>query len=91
MPAARALQADLIPEKIRGKLFGRMGACFSLGAVLGPVLSTWIFAVYRYKTFEIGGLVIKGAGLPFIISSFIGLFSLFLLLAFVEEPKRKAS
>lgn len=91
MPAARALQADLIPEKIRGKLFGRMGACFSLGAVLGPVLSTWVYAVYRYKTFEIGGLVIKGAGLPFIISSFIGLFSLFLLLAFVEEPKRKAS
>lgn len=91
MPAARALQADLIPEKIRGKLFGRMGACFSLGAVLGPVLSTWVYAVYRYKTFEIGSLVIKGAGLPFIISSFIGLFSLFLLLAFVEEPKRKAS
>ncbi len=91
MPAARALQADLIPEKIRGKLFGRMGACFSLGAVLGPVLSTWVYDVYRYKTFEIGSLVIKGAGLPFIISSFIGLFSLFLLLAFVEEPKRKAS
>ena len=91
MPAARALQADLIPEKIRGKLFGRMGACFSLGAVLGPILSTWVYDIYRYKTFEIGSLVIKGAGLPFFISSFIGLFSLFILLAFVEEPKRKAN
>jgi MFS family permease len=90
-PAARALQADLIPEKIRGKLIGRMGAFFSLGAILGPVLSTWVYDVYRYKTFEIGSLVIKGAGIPFFISSFIGLFSLFLLLAFVEEPKRKAS
>jgi MFS family permease len=91
MPASRALQADLIPEKIRGKLFGRMGAFFSLGAILGPVLSTWVYDVYRYKTFEVGSLVIKGAGLPFFISSFIGFFSLFLLLAFVEEPKRKAS
>ena len=91
MPAARALQADLIPEKIRGKLFGRMGACFSLGAILGPVLSTWVYDVYRYKTFEVGNLVIKGAGLPFFISGFIGLFSTFLLLAFVEEPKKKAS
>lgn len=90
MPASRALQADLIPEKIRGKLFGRMGAFFSLGAILGPILSTWIYDTYRYKTFEIGSLVIKGAGLPFFISSFIGLFSLFLLLAFVEEPKRKS-
>ena len=90
MPASRALQADLIPEKIRGKLFGRMGAFFSLGAVLGPILSTWIYDTYRYHTFEIGSLVIRGAGLPFFISSFIGLFSLFLLLAFVEEPKRKS-
>lgn len=88
MPASRALQADLIPEKIRGKLFGRMGAFFSLGAVLGPILSTWIYDTYRYKTFKISSLVIKGAGLPFFISSFIGLISLFLLLAFIEEPKR---
>jgi MFS family permease len=89
MPASRALQADLIPEKIRGKLFGRMGAFFSVGAILGPILSTWIYDTYRHHTFKIGSLVVKGAGFPFFISSFIGLISLVLLLTLVEEPQRK--
>ena len=92
MPASRALNADLIPEKIRGKLFGRLGAFFSLGAILGPVLSTWIYAAYRYQTFGVpwlGNLAVRGAGFPFFVSSIIGLFSLSLVLAFVEEPKRR--
>lgn len=91
MPASRALNADLIPEATRGKLFGRMSAFFSIGAILGPILSTWIYATYRFQVFKfsfLGGLVVKGAGLPFFISSMIGLISLFLLLVFVEEPKR---
>jgi len=92
MPASRALNADLIPEKVRGKLFGRMAAFFSLGAILGPVLSTWIYDAYRFQVFEVpwlGNLVVRGVGIPFFVSSAIGLFSLFLLLAFVEEPGRR--
>ena len=91
MPASRALNADLIPEKVRGKLFGRLAAFFSLGAILGPVLSTWIYDIYRFSTFQIpwlGNVSVRGAGIPFFVSSVIGLFSLFLLLAFVEEPRR---
>ena len=91
MPAPRALRADLIPEKVRGKLFGRFAAFFSLGAILGPVLSTWLYDAYRFSTFKIpwlGNLVVRGAGIPFFVSSAMGLFSLFLLLAFVEEPRR---
>jgi MFS family permease len=92
MPASRALNADLIPEKARGKLFGRLAAFFSLGAVLGPVLSTWIYDAHSFQSFEVpwlGNLIVKGAGIPFFVSSAIGLFSLFLLLAFVEEPRRR--
>jgi len=92
MPASRALNADLIPEKVRGKLFGRLAAFFSLGAILGPVLSTLLYDAYGSQTFKVpwlGNLVVRGAGIPFFVSSAIGLFSLFLLLAFVEEPKRK--
>ncbi len=92
MPASRALNADLIPEKVRGKLFGRMAACFSLGAILGPVLSTWIYDVYRFQVFEVpwlNSLIVRGIGIPFFVSSAIGLLSLFLLLAFVEEPSRR--
>lgn len=91
MPASHALNADLIPEKVRGKLFGRLAAFFSLGAILGPILSTWIYDIYRYSTFRVlwlGNVIVRGAGIPFFVSSAIGLFSLFLLLAFVEEPRR---
>ncbi len=91
MPASRALNADLIPAQVRGKLLGRMAAFFSLGAILGPVLSTWIYEAYRFQTFQVpwlGNLAIRGVGIPFFVSSAIGLVSLFLLLAFVEEPKR---
>ena len=92
MPASRALNADLIPERVRGKLLGRMAAFFSLGAILGPILSTWIYDAYRFQSFEVpwfGNLVVRGIGVPFFVSSAIGLFSLFLLLAFVEEPRRR--
>jgi DHA1 family multidrug resistance protein-like MFS transporter len=91
MPASHALNADLIPEKVRGKLFGRLAAFFSLGAILGPILSTWIYDIYRYSTFRVlwlGNVIVRGAGIPFFVSSAIGLFSLLLLLAFVEEPRR---
>jgi MFS family permease len=87
MPASRALNADLVPEQIRGKLFGRMGAFFSLGAIVGPVLSTWLYAAYRERILVVpwlGHLTLRGAGLPFIISSGIGLASLLRLLVFVE-------
>jgi len=92
MPASRALRADLIPEKVRGRLFGRFAAFFSLGAILGPVLSTWLYDAYRFSTFKIpwlGNFAVRGAGIPFFVSSAIGLFSLFLVLAFVEEPRRR--
>jgi hypothetical protein len=50
-----------------------------------------IYDKYRFQTFVIpwiGNLKVRGAGIPFLISSIVGLFSLFLLLKFVEEPKR---
>lgn len=92
MPASRALNADLVPEKVRGKLFGRLAAFFSLGAVLGPILSTLIYDAYRFQTLQIPilNLTFRGAGLPFFISSAIGLLSLILLLVFVQEPKRRS-
>jgi MFS family permease len=90
MPASRALNADLVPEHARGKLFGRMAAFFSVGAVLGPILSTWLYAAYKNSVFRfsiLGNVALRGEGLPFVLSSIIGLISLFLLLVFVKEPK----
>ena len=92
MPASRALTADLVPENIRGKLFGRMFALFSVGAILGPIVSTWIYEIHRFSTFKVPffeTVTLRGAGIPYIISAAVGLFSLFVLLAFVEDPRMK--
>jgi DHA1 family multidrug resistance protein-like MFS transporter len=93
MPAGRALRADLVPAKIRGKLFGRFDAFFNGGMVAGALLGPWLFYVFQFEEFRIGwlgGLTVKGIGLPFFVSGIMGLLALALLLVFVKEPQRKA-
>jgi DHA1 family multidrug resistance protein-like MFS transporter len=92
MPAGRALRADLVPAKIRGKLFGRFAACFNTGMVAGALLGPWLFYEFQFQEFRIewlGGLMIKGIGFPFFISGIMGLLALLLLLIFVREPRRR--
>ncbi len=91
MPADRALRADLVPAKIRGKLFGRLQAFFNLGMIIGPILGTWLYVLYRYQVFKLTwptNMVVRGAGVPFFLSAILGLTALTLLLVFVEEPAR---
>lgn len=94
MPAGRALRADLVPAKIRGKLFGRFTAFFYAGMVAGALLGPWLFDTFQFEEFSIkcfgGSLAVKGMGLPFFVSGIMGLIALALLLAFVKEPPRKA-
>lgn len=92
MPAGRALRADLVPAKIRGKLFGRFSAFFNAGMVAGALLGPWLFYEFQNEKFRIewlGGLIVKGIGLPFFVSGILGLAALVLLLVFVREPQRK--
>ncbi|MDH5787331.1 MAG: MFS transporter [Candidatus Bathyarchaeota archaeon] len=91
MPATRALTADLVPSRIRGKLFGRFTAFFDTGMVAGALLGPWLFATFQSQEFKIellGGLTVKGIGLPFFISGIMGIIALTLLLAFVKELPR---
>ena len=93
MPAGRALRADLVPAKIRGKLFGRFTSFFYAGMVAGALLGPWLFDTFEFEEFRIGwlgGLTVKGMGLPFFVSGIMGLLALALLLVFVKEPQRKA-
>jgi len=92
MPAGRALRADLAPAKIRGKLFGRFTAFFDVGMIAGVLIGPWLFWTFQFQEFRIewlGGLIVKGVGLPFFVSGIIGLIALVLLLVFVEEPPRR--
>jgi DHA1 family multidrug resistance protein-like MFS transporter len=92
MPADRALRTDLVPAKIRGKLFGRFTAFFDVGMIAGVLLGPWLFYTFQLEEFRIGwlrGLTVRGVGLPFFVSGIMGLLALALLLVFVKEPKRK--
>lgn len=92
MPAGRALRADLVPSKIRGKLFGRLQAFFNLGMISGPIIGTWLYDIYKNEVFRVTWPVvfnIRGLGIPFFISGILGLTSLTLLLLFVKEPPRR--
>lgn len=63
MPASRALTADLVPAKIRGKLFGRFTAFFDVGMIAGALLGPWLFDMFQFEDLKIGwlgGLTVKG-------------------------------
>ncbi len=91
MPAGRALRADLVPAKIRGKLFGRFTAFFDMGMIAGVLLGPWLFDTFRLQEVSIKSLnlTIKGVGTPFFLSGIMGLTALTILLIFVKEPPRR--
>ncbi len=77
-----------MPQEARGKLFGLYNTFFNAGDIVGPVIATYLYDLYRFETLNIGGLALPGYGMPFFVNSSIGLLSLAILLAFVKEPKR---
>jgi len=90
MPALRALRADITPLEDRGRYFGMFMAAFTAGDVIAPIVSTYLYDIYRFRSFEIGGLVLPGYGLPFFINAILGIVATIMLLALVKEPSRDA-
>jgi len=88
-PAMQALRADVVPREARGKLFGLYNTFFNAGDIVGPVIATYLYDLYRFETLNIWGLALPGYGIPFFVNSSIGLFSLAILLIFVKEPKKE--
>jgi len=91
MPAMQALRADLVPAEERGRLFGLYNTFFNAGDIVGPVLSAYLYDLYRAETFNVGGLTVPGYGMPFYVNSIIGIFTTLALLFFVEETRKRKS
>lgn len=85
MPAMRALKADLTPPEARGKFFGIFRAAFRAGDIIGPLIGTYLYDMFRFKNFELGGLVLHGYGLPFFVNSILGIATTTMLLSLVKE------
>ncbi len=86
VPSFRALQADIAPKNIRGRVFGTVQAMFNVGAVLGPIVGGQLYKDFAPRVIQVGGISLPGYTLSFMASASIGLFSLLLFALFVEEP-----
>lgn len=84
MVGLRSLRADLAPLEVRGRLFGLYRTFFDAGDVIGPVMATYLYDLYRNETFQVGGFRLPGYGVPFYVNSAMGLVIIAILLAFVD-------
>jgi MFS family permease len=90
MPAFRALQADLVPAEARGRVFGLFGTAFTAGSVVGPIIGTWIYSMYRHTTFNVLGFSLPGYGIPFFINSVLGVLTTTFVLLMITEKDIEA-
>ncbi len=84
-PVMQALQADITPKTIMGRVFGLQQAFSNIGMFVGPIIGSYLYYEYRKTTF----LNMPGLTLPFIISGLIGYITLILFALFVSEPDKK--
>ena len=61
---------------------------FTTGDIIGPIISTYLYEIYHLTSFNIGGLLLPGYGIPFFLNSILGIAATTMLLALVKEPPR---
>jgi len=86
-PALMALQADLVPWKLRGKLFGTLQAFMNGGATIGPILGGWLYSVFSLVILIAGPLSVEGVVVPFWLASGLGFIGIEALRRYVSETK----
>ena len=91
MPAMRALRADITPSEERGRYFGMFMTAWTSGDIIGPIFSTYLYDIYRFRSFGVGGLILPGYGIPFFINSILGISATIMLLVMVKEPPKHVS
>jgi MFS family permease len=87
-PALRALQADIIPAAVRGKLIGLMQTMFNIGAIIGAPVGGALYMAFQGNVLGFSPFTFPGEGVPFIISAILGFITLTLILLYVREPKK---
>jgi len=94
-PSFRALQADLTPIEIRGKIFGTVQSFFNIGAIFGPIIGTYLYDVLANVNIEINLSIIHlfsyGPALNYVISGLLGLFSLMVFIEFIKPIETNVS
>ncbi len=84
-PALRAIQADIVPWNLRGKLFGTIQAYFNAGATIGPLIGGAMYGFFSLLVFNFGFFSLNGYFIPFWIAAGFGILGALVLQIFVEE------
>lgn len=87
MPALRALRADITPQEARGRFFGLFMTAWTAGDIAGPILGSFLYDLYRFRSFDVGGIVLPGYGLPFYVNAVLGIAATIFLMLYVQEPR----
>ncbi|MEW5748389.1 MAG: MFS transporter [Candidatus Thermoplasmatota archaeon] len=89
-PALRALQADTVPENVRGRLIGTLESMSNLGSMIGAPLGGVMLD--HFYDVDLGlGHVLDGSAIPFILAGGIGMFTISLVMVYVKERVASAS
>lgn len=77
-PIMSAIQGDIVPAPIRGKIFGTLQAFNNAGATIGPIIGSWIFSMTALLQWRIGSTnwIIEGIAFPFWLGAIMGLIGL---------------
>ncbi len=83
-PALRALQADIVPENMRGKLIGVLESMSAVGAAVGAPLGGLIFDYFYGRDMGLP-FALDGTLVPFAISGVLGIVAITMVQVYVRE------
>ncbi|HUV61828.1 MAG TPA: MFS transporter [Thermoplasmata archaeon] len=83
-PALRALQADIVPENMRGRLIGVLESMSAIGAVVGAPLGGLMFDHFYGRDLGLP-LNLDGTLVPFVISGALGIMAVTMVQMYVRE------
>ena len=86
-PALRALQADTVPEEVRGRLIGMLESMSNFGSVLGAPIGGLLLDAFFAKDIGLPD-PFSGTMVPFLIAGGLGIFTVTLVLLLVKEKPR---
>ena len=75
----------MTPQETRGRLFGLYNSFFTAGDISGPIIATYLYDLFRFQGWKVGGLTVPGYGMPYYVNSIIGIFTIAVLLGLVKE------
>ncbi len=85
-PALRAMQADNVPEDVRGRLIGLLESMSNFGSVLGAPIGGLLLDAYFGVDIGLPS-PIDGTMIPFFVAGGFGIFTVSLVMLFVKERK----